>query len=211
LEVVAKVVAAQRMLARQSQWQTLATRDELTGLASRRRLFDDVDRALADGRQIGLAILDLDDFKALNDTFGHLTGDRILRDIGSLFLSRTRMNDLIARYGGDEFVLLVVDQPLEDVAAAADRLVAEIGTLQWTVSDILLHMAATSGVAHSSLLTDATVESLLDAADRDLYAKKWLKKHPDAPQELYEYPRHSASVVPIGAEKPPRAKRESEL
>src|SRR5687768_2240844 len=113
VEVIAKVVAAKRVVSRQRilqvaahQWEALATRDELTGVATRRTLFEQAARFLEDGRALGLALLDLDDFKPINDTFGHLTGDRILRDLGGLFMSRTRANDLIARYGGDEFLLL---------------------------------------------------------------------------------------------------------
>ncbi|HYI10675.1 MAG TPA: diguanylate cyclase [Thermoanaerobaculia bacterium] len=206
VEVMAKAIAAKRMLARNRQisaaaneWQALATRDELTGVATRRTLIDEAARSLAEGRTIGVALLDLDDFKPVNDTFGHLTGDRILRDIGALFLSRTRSHDLIARYGGDEFVLLVRDLPLEDLTGAADRLTAEVESLQWTSGEVMFTMKVTSGVAHSLLIPNATLDQLLEAADRDLYAKKWLKKHPGARPDLYEYPAatQNAAVVPL--------------
>ncbi|HYH06342.1 MAG TPA: diguanylate cyclase [Thermoanaerobaculia bacterium] len=195
VEVIAKVIAAKRMLARNRQitananeWQTIATRDELTGVATRRMLVEEVERSLAEKRDVGIALLDLDDFKPVNDTFGHLTGDRILRDVGALFLGRTRAGDLIARYGGDEFVLLVRGLPLEDLHGAAERLVTEVQAMQWTAGEVTFGVRVTVGIAHSSLLTDANLEQLLDAADRDLYAKKWLKKHPGERPELYEYP-----------------------
>lgn len=210
VEVVAKVVAAQRMLTRHrnlsaavTEWQTLATRDELTGVATRRSLVEEADRCLAEGRQIGIALLDLDDFKPVNDNFGHLTGDRILRDVGALFLRRTRSHDLIARWGGDEFVLLVRDLPVDDIAGASERLSAEIASMQWTSGETTFAMTATAGIAHSSLLDHPTFEQLLDAADRELYAKKWLKKHPGQQPELYEYDGGRASVVPL----PPREVR----
>ncbi|HYR28735.1 MAG TPA: diguanylate cyclase [Thermoanaerobaculia bacterium] len=211
VEVSAKVVAAKRMLSRQQllsvavrEWQTLASRDELTGVAARRTFFEDADRCLAEHRAIGVAILDLNEFKAVNDTFGHLTGDRILTDIGALFRGRTRGGDLIARYGGDEFVLLVPDLPLDDVAGAAERLTQEIALLQWTLGEVLIQVTATFGVAHSSLLPRATVEQLLEAADRDLYAKKWLRKNPAAAPELYEYPgaQRPAAVVTLPMDVP---------
>lgn len=209
VEVSAKVVAAKRMLSRQQllsvavrEWQTLAMRDELTGVASRRTFFDEAERHLAEHRETGVAILDLDAFKRVNDTFGHLTGDRILRDVGALFLGRTRSQELLARYGGDEFVLLIADQPLEDLTGAATRLVQEIAALQWTANDVVIQISATFGVAHSSLLPNATVEQLLEAADRDLYAKKWVRKNPGVPLHLYEYPGGGAvaQVVSIPAE-----------
>ncbi len=195
VEVIAKVVAAKRVVSRQRilatavrEWQVLATRDDLTGVATRRALFEEAERLLRERRYVGIAIIDLDDFKPVNDTFGHLMGDRILRDLGALFLSRTRANDLIARYGGDEFLLLVADLPIEDLTGAAERLAGEMSSLQWTSGQATFGISATSGIAHSSLISDATLEQLLDAADRDLYAKKWLKKHPGERTELYEYP-----------------------
>ena len=199
VEVAAKVVAAKRVLSRQHllsaavrEWQTLASRDELTGVAARRTFFEEAQRCLDEQRALGVAILDLNAFKAVNDTFGHLTGDRILRDIGALFNRRTRGQDLIARYGGDEFVLLVTDLTLDDITGAADRLTQEVSALQWTTGEQTITVTATFGVAHSSLLPHATVEQLLEAADRDLYAKKWLLKNPEGAPELYEYPGASA-------------------
>lgn len=215
VEVVAKVVAAKRVLARQrnlevaaAEWEALATRDELTGVATRRALFAHAQQYLEEGRAIGLAILDLDDFKPVNDEFGHLTGDRILRDLGALFQARTRASDMIARYGGDEFVLLVVDLPLEDLIGAADRLVGEIEALRWTARDVTFEVTVTSGVAHSGLAPGVSLEQLLDAADRDLYAKKWVKKHPGERPELYEYPGRpsGSSVVPLPTSEKPRAR-----
>ena len=211
IEVVAKVVAAKRMVSRQRnlasaarEWEELATRDELTGVATRRVLFDEADGYLSQGRVLGVAILDLDDFKPINDTFGHLAGDRILHDVGSLFLGRTRAQDRIARYGGDEFLLLVPDGTMEDLAGAADRLIGQIESLRWTAGEATFGIHATSGVAHSSLIPNATLEQLLDAADRDLYAKKWVKKHPGERAELYEYPGRSTGGTIVSMNLVPR-------
>ena len=210
VEVVAKVVAAKRMLSRQQtltaaarEWQALATRDELTGINVRRTFFEEAQRHLEAKRHVGVALIDLNSFKPINDTYGHLVGDRILRDIGALFLRRTRADDLIARYGGDEFVLLEVDQNLADLTGGAERLVNEIASLQWTVGSVTLHVSASYCVAHSTLLPDATLEQLLEAADRDLYAKKWVIKNPGAAQHLYEYPVHGggATIVPLPPDK----------
>jgi diguanylate cyclase (GGDEF)-like protein len=204
VEVVAKIVAARRMLARNvsltaaaKAWQLLASRDELTGVASRRALIAEAERCVAEGRPLGVALLDLDDFKQINDTFGHLTGDAILRDLGALFLRRTRVNDVIGRWGGDEFVLLVRDLPCGDLGGAADRLSREVESLQWNVAGVSFGVRLTAGIAHSSLLTEPSLERLLDAADRDLYAKKWLKKHPGERSDLYEYPDRAARIVPL--------------
>jgi diguanylate cyclase (GGDEF)-like protein len=207
IEVVARIAAARRLLSRQRQreseletWRVLASRDELTAVATRRAFLDEARQCLDAGRNIGVALFDLDDFKQINDRFGHLTGDRVLRDIGALFLSSTRQADLIARFGGDEFVLLMVDLTHEEAAAAADRITSDIAGLHWTIGTDELQISTTTGVGHSSLLAEPTVERLLDAADRDLYAKKWLLKHPpQAADTAYAYPSAGlgASVVEL--------------
>src|SRR6185295_7303334 len=104
LAVAAKLSAARRLVSRQRRLDNavrelygLATCDELTGLYNRRFFFAETDRMLAEGRGVNLVLFDLDDFKGINDTFGHMAGDRILRDIGSMFMSRTRRDDLVAR------------------------------------------------------------------------------------------------------------------
>jgi len=102
-------------------------------------------------------------------------GDRVLKDIGALFLRRTRSDDVIARYGGDEFVLLVLNLTAAEVRAVAERLAAELSQLQWNVADSTLHIALTIGIACSSLMPGSSLDQLLEAADRDLYAKKAVK------------------------------------
>ncbi len=206
VEVLAKVAAARRMLGRQHaldravrEWKGIASHDELTGVFTRRFFFDEAARLLKESHPIGIVLFDLDDFKIINDTHGHLTGDRILRDIGALFLHRTRHCDVIARFGGDEFVLLVSDLPVEAIHSIARRIVEEVLALEWPTGGVILNVHASTGIASSALLPGATVDQLLDAADRDLYKNKWLRKNPAATaEELYEYQRtRAAEVVPM--------------
>src|SRR5258708_26053947 len=124
-------------------------------------------------------------------------GDRVLKDMGALFLRRTRSDDVSARYGGDEFVLLVLDLTVDETRAVAERLAAELSSLQWHERDTLLQASVTIGMGCSSLLPGATIQQLLEVADRELYANKWLKKYPTStPPEAYEYPETSAPDVP---------------
>jgi diguanylate cyclase (GGDEF)-like protein len=186
VEVTAKIAAAQRILARQRaldadarEWRDIANRDELTGVATRRFFFEQANRHLAAGEKLAVVLFDIDEFKAINDQFGHLMGDLVLKDIGALFLRRTRSDDVIARYGGDEFVLLVHNLMVEETRAVAGRLAAELCQLHWTAGNATVNLGVTIGIACSSLLPHSTVEELLEAADHDMYARKWLKKHPD--------------------------------
>lgn len=210
VEVAARIGAAGRLLARQRaldaevlRWRTLAERDELTNVATRRTFVERTAEKLVDERDVAVVMLDLDSFKAINDTNGHLAGDRILRDVGALFLSRTRRDDVVARYGGDEFVFLVADVTLEEATVFADRLTSDVAQLTWLGGTDTLRITATAGIAHSTLLAAPSVDLLLDAADRDLYAKKFLRKNPRAEsEEVYEYPepKQPANVVQLPSE-----------
>jgi diguanylate cyclase (GGDEF)-like protein len=210
VEVVAKVAAARRILARQRaldadarEWRDIANHDELTRVATRRFFFEQAERHLAQKDNIAVVLFDVNDFKSINDDYGHLMGDRVLRDMGALFLRRTRSDDVIARYGGDEFVLLVLNLTVDETRAVAERLATELSSLQWHERGTIVQVGVTIGMGCSSLIRDATIQQLLEAADRELYANKWLKKHPaTTPPEAYEYP--DASAAPPTPETVPR-------
>src|SRR5437763_12503195 len=194
LEISAKLSAARRVILRQKKLDNavrelygLATRDELTGLYNRRFSFNEAARTLTTDEQVSLIVFDLDDFKRINDTFGHLAGDRILRDIGALFIDHTRHGDVIARYGGDEFVMLVSDGDPSAVEALSKRLEAAFTQLSWTFGDVTFGISVTSGIACSTLISQPTLAQLLGAADRDLYKNKWVRRNPDVDPSLYEY------------------------
>jgi two-component system, cell cycle response regulator len=193
-ELSAKFGAARRLVTRQKhlddrvhELYRLATRDDLTGLFNRRFFFSEAERLLDEGNGVNLIFFDLDEFKPINDTLGHLAGDRILRDLGSLFLKRTRSVDLIARYGGDEFVMLVPTLSPTEVEALAHRMASEIASAQWVFGTEIFSVGITTGISCSSLLEKPTLAQLISAGDRDLYKNKWLRKNPDQDPSLYEY------------------------
>ena len=194
-ELVAKLAAAKRIAARQRTLDStarelygMATRDELTTVFNRRFFIAETERVLAEGASLSLVLFDLDRFKEVNDTFGHLAGDQVLRDVGALFQRGTRAEDLIARFGGDEFVMVTADLPVVDVERVAVRLAEEVAALQWRVGEERFDISVTTGFASSYLLARPTLDQLLDAADRDLYKNKWTRMNPETRPELYEYP-----------------------
>ena len=194
LEISAKLSAARRLVVRQKRLDNavrelygLATRDELTGLYNRRFFFEEADRMLGAGEGINLIVFDLDDFKRVNDTFGHLAGDQMLRDIGRLFISSTRHEDVVARYGGDEFVLLVGGSQPSEVEALAKRLAAALAGTKWTFGDVTFSITISFGIACSSLIAQPALSQLIGTADRDLYKNKWVRRNPDSDPRLYEY------------------------
>lgn len=154
--------------------QRLSVTDTLTGTANRRGLLDSlqqqVDRVRRSARPLSVVMFDLDHFKRVNDELGHLAGDRALRDFAELVRAGLRSSDLLGRYGGEEFVLVLQDTSLADAHRIAERARAAVaqahrqGQLPVTVS---------AGVACSSEAgIGADVQGLLAAADRRLYLAK---------------------------------------
>lgn len=161
--------------AQELRWR--AHHDDLTGLANRAAFLERLDRALAadrgtDGRRPALLYLDLDGFKAVNDSLGHLAGDRVLTTIGARLRAAVRDDDCAARLGGDEFVVLVERAPSFDhVRRLADRISRALNEpIARPGHEPLPPVAASIGLALATPGDDA--ESLLDRADRALYRAK---------------------------------------
>lgn len=116
-----------------------ATRDPLTGLYNQRVFWDLLDSEVARGRRrghpIGLLLIDLDNFKSINDGYGHATGDALLKTIATTLKQALRAEDMLARYGGDEFVALLPDTPMEDIVQVAHRILDGIGRTRITTAD----------------------------------------------------------------------------
>lgn len=200
-EIVAKLVAARRVASRQRTMSVamrelygLATRDDLTGVFNRRFFISETERLLAEETIVNLVLLDLDGFKHVNDTYGHLAGDAVLRDAGTALQSNTRPDDIVARFGGDEFVVAIPHLEVEAVERIAARLAAALEALQWG-SDRPFRVGVSAGFSSSRFLEKPTLAQLLNAADRDMYKNKWLRKHPDTRPELYEYPERDRNLV----------------
>jgi diguanylate cyclase (GGDEF)-like protein len=108
------------------QVRSLADKDILTGVYSRRKFHEEMERerhrAGRSGRPLGLVLLDLDNFKRMNDVRGHVQGDRHLREAAQAWRQQLRTTDLLARFGGEEFVVILPDTGYEEARLAADRL-----------------------------------------------------------------------------------------
>ncbi len=145
--------------------------DALTGLPNRRSL----DTALAaqcalarrEGRPCAVLMLDLDHFKAINDTHGHAVGDAVLRAFGRRLQSQLRRSDLCARYGGEEFVVLLAGTPFEPAEEVGERLRASV-----SAAPLVPGVTATVSVGTASYRADDDMTSLLARADTALYEAK---------------------------------------
>lgn len=153
-----------------SEVERLATRDGLTGLANR-RLFEEslereVARAQRRGSPVALVALDVDHFKEVNDTLGHPAGDAVLREVGRALTENTKASDLPARYGGDEFVVLLPDCSGLDAVTVAERLRSEVAARMTTVK-----VSVSAGAAALPENADDGT-GLVAAADAALYEAK---------------------------------------
>jgi diguanylate cyclase (GGDEF)-like protein len=146
-----------------SRLERLSALDELTGLANRRTWDESLQQAVARARRAGrpLAVLlcDINDFKQVNDAYGHLAGDQVLKQTAALIAGRVRGGDVVARLGGDEFAVLCPDTDLASALALADDL-AERAPVPMAIG------AATLAPA------DRTVDDLIARADARMYAAK---------------------------------------
>ncbi|SPC18315.1 diguanylate cyclase [Cupriavidus taiwanensis] len=168
-------------LARGEALRTLAETDALTGLANRRvfaaRFAAEAARCAAEQRPIAVVMLDIDHFKAINDRWGHASGDVVLRAVAAALRSGVRKDDLPARLGGEEFAVLLPGTGVDDAAAVAGNLRQRLERLRCDpAADALcsepMRFTASFGVAGSAPGVPGSLDALLMAADRRLYAAK---------------------------------------
>ena len=162
------------LVASEARATHLAFHDQLTGLPNRARLNEGfaqlASRARRTGEQFAVMCIDLDLFKAVNDNFGHLAGDELIRIIASTIQKNCRPDDFLARFGGDEFILLQADSSVERASALADRLIAAIAEpVELKVGRALI------GASIGLVLIDGTpidAQEALRRADLAMYAAK---------------------------------------
>ena len=155
----------------------MAITDSLTGLYNRhyldRHLAAMLERSRGDGRPLAVAIIDIDFFKSVNDTHGHVAGDQVLRELARRLENSIRASDLAARLGGEEFVVVMSDTNMDTARAITARLCRDIEATPFAASLIEDGLAVTAsiGVAVADH-RDATPDDLVKRADEALYEAK---------------------------------------
>jgi diguanylate cyclase (GGDEF)-like protein/PAS domain S-box-containing protein len=171
--VVMHDVSELRGLTRQMSYQ--ASHDPLTGLANRREFERRLDEALKNARSGGshhvLCYLDLDRFKAVNDTSGHMAGDSMLREIAGLLKEQIRDSDVVARIGGDEFGMVLIGCPLDKACQIADDACAAIRDYRFVWRDRIFSVGVSVGLVEIGV-ESGSIEDMLSAADSACYVAK---------------------------------------
>jgi diguanylate cyclase (GGDEF)-like protein len=157
--------------------EDLSITDELTGLLNRRGFRVELDRALARARRRGetgvLLLCDLNNFKPINDTFGHPAGDAVLCAVAGLLCRQTRRSDYVARLGGDEFAVLMTDTAPTRAGSRAVRLLSRVNRLRVEWQDARIQVSA--GFGFAAYDGKSRPDSLMMAADHALYRGKGLR------------------------------------
>jgi two-component system cell cycle response regulator len=179
-ELMARVSAALRTKALQDELRTrnaeldrVSRIDMLTGLNNRRHLDEHLRRAISAARRhhrtVAVILADVDHFKLVNDDYGHLAGDTVLREVAARLLGSVRTEDVLGRWGGEEFIAVLSDTPAEAVAVIAERMRQVIDATPFEV-DGGIAIPVTLSIGHTSGCDDA--ETLVHRADDALYQAK---------------------------------------
>jgi len=159
----------------QAELEAQASLDPLTGLFNRRHLAvlsEELNIALGAGRPVSLMMFDIDRFKAINDSCGHGTGDRVLVTIANELTRNARRADVPCRYGGDEFLVLLIDMDACAAGAAAERLREAVAISPILCNGQAVPVTISAGVASADFDRRTTLGELIERADKALYAAK---------------------------------------
>ena len=156
--------------------EQLAVTDQITGLYNRHYFFTVVQHFFEEARRYGQALicfmLDVDHFKSINDTYGHMFGDHVLKTVAERLKAATRRSDLLARYGGEEFILVAPNTDLDTAQMLAERLRASIESEPFTQRNTTTKATISIGLSGTELIREGPFEHLLDSADQALYTAK---------------------------------------
>lgn len=169
------IASVRSRVERYRQMRNLMVRDSLTGLFNhttiKERLSQELSRAIRYNLPLAFAMLDIDHFKYVNDTYGHSVGDRVLKNLARLLVNRLRTSDIVGRYGGEEFAIIFPNTSGEDAAQVLDTIRQNFsGIVHQSNSGQVFHVTFSAGIAaYPGSVTPANIG---DAADRALYRAK---------------------------------------
>jgi diguanylate cyclase (GGDEF)-like protein len=187
------ITQKRRIKKQQEQLERMAYYDSLTGLCNmhffNRMIKKEISSAQRYQHETVIMILDIDEFKNINDTYGHLVGDQILKQLSQLLISNVREADMVFRYGGEEFIILAPNTTLEEGFVLAEKLRKLIAEKEFKADSATTHLTASLGLSLLNTDKDRGVEITLSNADKALYlakkqGKNRVEKNPKAKDSL---------------------------
>jgi diguanylate cyclase (GGDEF)-like protein len=172
----AEIMAANQAMQQQNQvLEMLSITDSLTGLYNRSKLdailSDQLARFKRTQREFTLLMMDIDHFKTLNDTYGHITGDEILAAVARILVQSIRSIDYAARYGGDEFIIILVETTADQALKTAERIRSQVENMRYSFRDSTIAVTASIGIVQCQS-DDMTATAVFARADSALYEAK---------------------------------------
>ncbi|HEY5701085.1 MAG TPA: sensor domain-containing diguanylate cyclase [Gammaproteobacteria bacterium] len=179
--VISMFEARKSALEQERRLEHLATHDQLSGLPNRALGADRLDQALARARRgdknVGVVFIDMDDFKTINDRYGHTVGDSVIKETASRLKLAVRESDTVARWGGDEFILVLGDVTTRADAIAKREHIRSLFARPYVISDQRMTVNASIGLAVFPE-NGASADELLRHADHEMYAEKHASAKP---------------------------------
>ena len=172
----AEIMAANQAMQQQNQvLEMLSITDSLTGLYNRSKLdailSDQLARFKRTQREFTLLMMDIDHFKTLNDTYGHITGDEILAAVARILVQSIRSIDYAARYGGDEFIIILVETTADQALKTAERIRSQVENMRYSFRDSTIAVTVSIGIVQCQS-DDMTATAVFARADSALYEAK---------------------------------------
>lgn len=156
--------------------ENMASYDPLTQVYNRRRLMEEAEEELRRARRYGwdvsVLMIDLDHFKDINDKYGHLVGDEVIRRVIQVCTGLIRSTDVIGRYGGEEFIVILPDTKIEKASIVAEKMRSHIAGLEVTIEEANIHITVSVGVACLPNGEQQKVQEIINWADQALYQAK---------------------------------------
>lgn len=176
IELIARLNSAIRLKSKQDLLKEFAVRDKLTNLYNRlyfdetlAKLIHDID-IIESG--LCLAMVDCDFFKKVNDTYGHVAGDKVLSSLGNAISKSVKGKDIVCRYGGEEFCVILMNSTLRQGFAVSERIRQNVQKMKITYNETEIMVTISMGLTHLSSDEKVTAQELLEAADKALYMAK---------------------------------------
>jgi diguanylate cyclase (GGDEF)-like protein len=165
-----------RLVQLNERLQQLAHTDEATGLFNKRRLFEHLDMEIARAKRYGeifsCLMIDIDNFKKINDAYGHQAGDEVLRQVGALLRRSLRVSDFVARYGGEEFTIILPRTNGAGAFRAAQNLISTFMSHKFTIPAAAVHITVSIGVACCTMFDRVEAKHIVQRADNAMYRAK---------------------------------------
>lgn len=170
-----------QLQAAQSELERQATTDSLTGLLNRKSAFEHLEQQFSQNRRhakpLSCLLIDVDLFKRINDLHGHLAGDKVLSELASTFKQISRRYDILCRYGGEEFLIILPGTQLSTAVKVAEKYLQAASSLVVTFEQQEIHLTVSIGVTEALLKQPEVQDNFIDRADKALYQAKELGRN----------------------------------